>query len=134
VDGSTCSRFRDRWLARCGATCSLLRAVPIVPFARPEPLIKPGPRVRQIDGSRKLRTVPGSQVRPPRPDRTRANVRRRPPNTQPRIITLNATVLPAPSARRTGVLGGAITAMDSGFAQLAQIEALVSTSSERSRT
>ena len=61
---------------------------------------------RPINCSQKLRMVPGSQVRPPRPDRTRTKVRGWPPNKQPRIMTLHATVLPVLSARRTGDLFG----------------------------
>src|ERR1035438_5861077 len=46
--------------------------------------------------------VPGLQVRPPRPDRTRAIVRRRPPNTQPRIMTPHSAAYPEDGTRRTG--------------------------------
>ena len=43
------------------------------------PQLELGTRVRQIEGSRKVRVVTGSQIRPRRPDRTCAKVRRRPP-------------------------------------------------------
>src|ERR1035437_7611104 len=45
-------RFRDRYLARCGATCSLLQPVHIAPSVQPEPWIHPGSRAHRSDGYR----------------------------------------------------------------------------------
>jgi len=68
------------------------------------PQIEIGTRVRQIDSSRKLRMVPGWQVRPPRPDRMRTKVRGQPHNTHPRIVTPHSAGHRVHAQRGTGVL------------------------------
>jgi hypothetical protein len=96
--GSITGTMSERLPALASGSDRSLRSV--------EPQTGIGARACQINGSRKLRTVPGSQVRPPRPDRTRTRVRSRPPNTQPSILTPRSAGDRVHTQRGTGVRCG----------------------------